>query len=81
MYAAANAPGPREILVKAIFTEDVEAQIELVRQLAGTSDDFVVRVLAAWRLGELYAFDLPDGRRGRAAGRAYRSIRRAMDSL
>jgi urea transport system permease protein len=61
MYAAANAPGPREILVKAIFTEDVEAQIELVRQLAGTSDDFVVRVLAAWRLGELYTFDLPDG--------------------
>ena len=44
----------RKILAQAVVTEDADAQIDLIKQLVGSSDELVSRGLAAWRLSELY---------------------------
>jgi len=51
----------RKTLVQAVVTEDGDAQLELIKRLAGSSDETVSRGLAAWRLGELYIYTADDG--------------------
>ncbi|HEX5219547.1 MAG TPA: urea ABC transporter permease subunit UrtB [Verrucomicrobiae bacterium] len=62
----ASAPGEttndlRKILAQAAIAEDAGAQIELIKQLVGSSDETVSRGLVAWRLGELYIHSADDG--------------------
>ena len=61
--AAADAPlpMPRALLVEAVLSEDAAAQAALVRRLASRPDPSVEQGLAAWRLGNLYLFEAPDG--------------------
>ncbi len=60
---AAADRAPREILAEAVVTEDAGHQIDLVTQLAGTSDEVVTRALAAWRVSELFLFETESGTR------------------
>ena len=53
--------GFRKILAQAVVTEDADAQLKLIKQLVGSSDETVSRGLAAWRLSELYIHTADDG--------------------
>ena len=50
----------RKIFAQAVVTEDADAQLELIKQLVGSSDESVSRGLTAWRLGELYIHTAED---------------------
>jgi urea transport system permease protein len=52
--AADQPTQARAILIRAVLSEDADEQIEMVRQLAATTDPAVQPGLAAWRLGSLY---------------------------
>jgi len=51
----------RSLLSQAVILEDGPAQIELIKQLVGASDELVARGLAAWRVNELYVYTSADG--------------------
>ncbi len=51
----------RTTLVKAILSEDVDRQIELVNELVDAEDELVARGLTAWRASELYLHAAADG--------------------
>ncbi len=51
----------RKTLTQAVISEDAAAQIELIKQLVGSTDELVSRGLAAWRMGELYVLESPAG--------------------
>src|SRR5262245_28815727 len=51
----------RKIFAQAVVTEDADAQLELIKQLVGSSDETVTRGLTAWRLSELYVHAAEDG--------------------
>ena len=51
----------REIFVNAVLAEEIDAQIDFVKQLVSQSDDLVARGLAAWRVSELYLYEVSDG--------------------
>ncbi len=53
----------RAVLVEAVLAEDGARQLELVRQLVGTTDELIGRGLAAWRVSELFIHDGDDGSR------------------
>jgi urea transport system permease protein len=55
--------GPKAALVAAVLAEDAAAQITQVRTLAETPDPGVEQGLTAWRLGNLYVYEAPDGAR------------------
>ena len=52
---------PREILVEALTTNDVEAQALLIQKLAHSAEPIVSQTLSAWRQGGIYLFDAPNG--------------------
>ncbi|MEY4387477.1 MAG: hypothetical protein RLY20_2760 [Verrucomicrobiota bacterium] len=54
--ATTNA-APKDLLVCAVMSEDLEEQVELLKKLALASDASVQPGLAAWRLGSLYIFE------------------------
>jgi urea transport system permease protein len=49
-------------LVQAILTEDVGAQIELIKGLSASSDSLVEQALAAWRQGGVFLYETNDAR-------------------
>ena len=51
----------RKIFAQAVVTEDADAQIELIKQLVGSSDETVSRGLTAWRMSELYVHSAENG--------------------
>src|SRR5580765_5122836 len=51
----------RKILAQIVVTEDTDAQIELTKQLIGSTDELVSRALTSWRMGELYVHTTADG--------------------
>ncbi len=61
--AAAPAAELRAVLVDAVLAEDGARQLELVRQLVGTTDELIGRGLAAWRVSELFIHEGDDGSR------------------
>lgn len=61
---AAEPPSDlRAVLVQAVLADDATQQIDLVKQLVGTTDELIGRGLAAWRVSELFIHDGPDGAR------------------
>jgi urea transport system permease protein len=51
----------RKTLAQVVLTEDTDAQIELTKQLIGSTDELVARALTAWRMSELYVHTTADG--------------------
>ncbi len=51
----------RQILAQLVLTEDTDAQVELTKQLIGSTDELVSRALTSWRMGELYVHTMADG--------------------
>ena len=47
----------RELFVRAVLSEDVDEQIELLKKLALASDSTIQPGLTAWRLGSLYLYE------------------------
>ncbi len=58
---APAAPEQRALLARAVVAEDMDVQVELVRQLVTGLDELVARALAAWRGGELFVHATGDG--------------------
>src|SRR5258708_7924602 len=55
--ADARAAGPRDLLVQALTTNDVDAQIKLIQKLTDAQDPMVAQGLAAWRQGGVFLRD------------------------
>lgn len=58
---AARAADARAVLIQALLTNDVSAQIALVQSLTAAQDPMVAQALAAWRQGGVFLFDGPGG--------------------
>ena len=54
---AEPAPSTREMFVRAVMSEDVEEQVELLKKLALAADSTIQPGLTAWRLGSLYIYE------------------------
>ena len=54
----------RAKLLQAIRAEDAAEQVTAVRELISTDDALVLQALAAWRLGNLFLWEPPDGGTG-----------------
>jgi urea transport system permease protein len=54
----------RAKLLQAIRAEDAAEQVTAVRELISTDDALVLQALAAWRLGNLFLWEPPDGGSG-----------------
>ena len=54
----------RARLIEAIRSEDAAEQVTRVRELTNTDDTLVLQALAAWRLGNLFLWEPPDGTAG-----------------
>jgi urea transport system permease protein len=54
----------RARLIEAIRSEDAAEQVTRVRELTSTDDALVLQALAAWRLGNLFLWEPPDGTAG-----------------
>jgi urea transport system permease protein len=52
---------PRQIVAKAILTEDAAARRTLIASLAGQGDEAIAALLDAWRKDELFVYSAPDG--------------------
>jgi urea transport system permease protein len=63
-HAAENA---REIISKAVLTEDAAEKVKLVNSLAGQTDAVIPDLLTKWKEGEIYVFE-PTDADGNAAG-------------
>jgi urea transport system permease protein len=61
--AQADEASDRNLLVRAIISPDVKEQVELIGELAETESQIVPRVLNAWREGQLFVHQAPDGQR------------------
>jgi urea transport system permease protein len=55
--ADARAAGPRDFLVQALTTNDIDAQIKLIQKLTDAQDPMVAQGLAAWRQGGVFLRD------------------------
>ena len=53
-FCAEPAASTREMFVRAVLSEDVDEQVELLKKLALASDSTIQSGLTAWRLGSLY---------------------------
>ncbi len=62
------AEAPRQIIAKALVTEDVGEQAKLIGSLAGSSDDTIRVLLVAWKEGGIYLYTAPAGLPGFAEG-------------
>jgi urea transport system permease protein len=51
----------REKLARAVLSEDISEQIELIKTLLDANDPLVSRGLAAWRVSELFIYQPADG--------------------
>lgn len=54
---AEPAASTRDTFVRAVLSEDVDEQVELLKKLALASDASIQPGLAAWRLGSLYIYE------------------------
>src|SRR5579859_566453 len=57
LAADVRAAGPRDFLVQALTTNDVDTQIKLVQKLTDAHDPMVAQALAAWRQGGVFLRD------------------------
>jgi len=57
----ARAETPREIIAKAMVTEDAEEQVKLIDSLIGRSGDDVRGLLLAWKEGSVYIYEQKKG--------------------
>lgn len=55
------APAARDLLLRAVLSEDVEEQLDLLKKIAEASDASVQPALVAWRLGSLYLHEAEGG--------------------
>jgi len=53
----------RATLAEAVVTEDAEQQILLVESLIGADDEFIGRILTAWRVSEVFVHEDEEGNR------------------
>src|SRR5947208_1166225 len=60
MLAGVRAANPRELLVQALTTNDVGAQISLVERLTDADDPIIGKALAAWRQGGAFVYQPDD---------------------
>lgn len=58
LTADARAAGPRDFLVQALTTNEVDAQIKLVQKLTDAPDSMVSQALTAWRQGGVFLRDV-----------------------
>jgi urea transport system permease protein len=61
------AETPREIISKAILTEDTAEKVKLVSSVGGQTDAIIPDLLAKWKEGEIYILE-PTDADGNAAG-------------
>ncbi|MDB6055981.1 MAG: urea transporter permease [Verrucomicrobiales bacterium] len=61
--AAAEAQMLRTEMVKAMLSEDLEVQKEILKKFTETQDSWVQKGLAAWREGSVYLFETNDNKR------------------
>jgi len=54
---AEATPATRDMFVRAVLSEDVDEQVELLKKLALASDATIQPGLTAWRLGSLYIYE------------------------
>jgi len=54
---AAAADSPREVIARAIVLEDVAAQVNLVKSLAGQADPIIPELLNKWKEGEIFIYE------------------------
>ena len=59
LHAAESAA--RQVLVKAILTDDAAEKRALIGSLAGEGDDVIATLLVAWRQDALFVYTAPDG--------------------
>ncbi len=57
--AGAAEGTPRQIIAKALTTEDADEQAKLVTSLVGSTDDLVRALLSAWKEGGIFIFTAP----------------------
>jgi len=57
LNAAETAPSTRDTFIRAVLSEDVDEQVELLKKLALASDASIQPGLGAWRLGSLYIYE------------------------
>lgn len=62
-HAADPSADLREVLARAVLTDDATEQVDLVKQLVGTTDELIGRGLAAWRVSELFIHEGTGGSR------------------
>lgn len=60
-FPALAAERPRDVLVRAILSDNASEKRDLVRSLAGTDDEAIGEFLIAWRSDRLFLFTAPDG--------------------
>jgi len=56
-----DTASPRQVIAKALATDDVDAQSKLVSSLVGTSDETARQLLVAWKEGGIYLYTAPAG--------------------
>src|SRR5688500_2827264 len=57
--AAVSSTPPRQIIAKAILSEDDAQKREILESLAGQGDEAIAPLLTAWRSDELFVYDAP----------------------
>lgn len=65
---ARAAETPRQIIAKALVTEDVAEQGKLINSLVGITDDSIRVLLNTWKEGGIYIYEAPAGLPGFAEG-------------
>ena len=56
-----RAESAREVIAKAMATQDADEQVQMVNTLAGTADTAVPDLLTIWKEGGAYLASIPDG--------------------
>src|SRR3954470_974244 len=56
---ASQAESPREIINKAVLSEDAEEQANLIATLTGNSAPEIPQLLTAWKESAIYIYSLP----------------------
>lgn len=62
-----SAENPREVISKAVLTEDAEEKVKLVNSLTGQTEAIIPDLLSKWKEGEIYIFE-PTDNDGNPAG-------------
>jgi urea transport system permease protein len=65
---ARSADSPRQVIAKALVSDDADEQAKLVGSLAGTTDDNARTLLTAWKEGSIYLYVAPVGLPGFVEG-------------